>query len=823
MTTVTIAFEAKGERGREGADYDDSMDNYATGSPGKGRTISGSIVGKRGQTITFTRYAGGNRGLHVSYNGSAYEKNTSNGAHGGDGGGAAALVHNTQHIVIAGGGGGRGGRRGNSGGDAGSYATDSPAGDGTDGGTPYPEGGGGGNNGAGGTFGVKYEAGRAAWTGNSGGSYTGGDGGDGEAAGDGAGGGGAGFGGGGGGGGHGDNENSNSNNSGGGGGGDSMIHTTSTDDVYVSGTPTESFNTDTTAQVIITYSGTAVTLNANNNQFTFSTPTVFSNVSLTYNKTTSDTNITLTNFSDSITKTYTYTMSEVGNSNYTYNSTTPFSGTNINNVYIGTDNILYWNRPNPSATASIRFDVRATATVTGITETSFFTVVMEFNNKEPKFNSISDQAKYILSDQTVSWDLTGDFEGDEEYSFNSGGPYTSSDPSMNIYQSTLLVGTATYNITERKLYFDGSGLENDNIQSSFNVWVKDAYTSAVSSDTVTVTQYKRLYKHENIKSFDTTVSNTGFKTPSNVDIATLFQPKSLLNFVTPANTGKFSKSSSTPTPIPVDFSNIFGEYKSDYSGNSIISTDTGFQIGGTDIRHIYAAKKTSLDIFDTSPGRKNYRFSLTENTDVLIIVVGGGGAGKHGSKGGQGGHGGKIILHETTLFPGDYDLSFNVGAGESNDLYDQNTVTRRGGNSSITGTSNGGTLINYNTSLVAFLTPRVNNNNGGDNGPVVAGEGGNGDAQDGGFQLKYGVNTYDIGGGGGAGKIDGLPVIIDEGNGYYGGDNGDTYDNYNSPKPRNSNYGGGGGGGYTKIFAEKTTGSSGGHGLCAILFKPNTP
>lgn len=421
-------------------------------------------------------------------------------------------------------------------------------------------------------------------------------------------------------------------------------------------------------------------------------------------------------------------------------------------------------------------------------------------NADPKFNSISDQNKYILSGQTVSWDLTGDFEDDEEYSFNIGGPYTSSNPSIDIYQSTLLVGTATYSITERKLYFDGSGLEHDNIQSSFNVWVKDDYTSAVSSDTVFVTQYKRLYKHEIIKSFNTTVSNTGFKTPSNVDIATLFQPKSLLNFVTPANTGKFSKSSSTPTPTPVDFSNIFGEYNSDYSGNSIIDTDTGFQIGGTDIREIYAAKKTILDIFDTTPGTKKYRFSLTANTDVLIIVVGGGGAGNHGSKGGHGGHGGKIIVEDITLTPGDYDLSFNVGAGEDEDRYTE--VTRRGGDSSITSG-----LLTRSTAVANHLTAGgYNDNLGGDL---------NTDAQNGGFQLIYGGNTYDIGGGGGGGKKQKFRGSNAAGKGYFGGQNGYT----NTTPSTRAEYGGGGGGGYKNFPSGGEDGGSGGHGLCAILFK----
>lgn len=454
--------------------------------------------------------------------------------------------------------------------------------------------------------------------------------------------------------------------------------------------------------------------------------------------------------------------------------------------------------------------------------TTLTTQTMTLNAATPIFNAITPTSVGILSDQSYTWDLTfqsGTYDGDEQYSIfqspaNTYSAFTSTNHSAPITTGGVTRGTVTYYVSTRKLTFDGSGLEHDNVTSSFQVWVKDAITSSGygnASTRVTVTQHKRLFKHEISKSFTGTIANTGLITSSGVDISNLFQPKSFLDFPpTATNIGKFLNSSSTPT---VDYSNIFGEYKSNYSGNSIISTDTGFQIGGTDIRHIYAERQPSLDIFDTSPGRKNYRFSLTENTDVLIIVVGGGGAGNHGSQGGQGGHGGKIILHETTLIPGDYDLSFNVGAGE--DKNSSAAVTRRGGDSSITGTSNGGTIINYDT-FVGGLTPRVNNNNGGER---------SNDAQNGGFQLEYpdGV-TYDIGGGGGGGREDEktrfntITNVKERGIGYYGGQNGYTL---NTSTSRNSNYGGGGGGGFKRNNTSiRTDGGSGGHGLCAILFKP---
>lgn len=434
-------------------------------------------------------------------------------------------------------------------------------------------------------------------------------------------------------------------------------------------------------------------------------------------------------------------------------------------------------------------------------------------NATPIFNAIITPATVdILSDQTYTWDLTlqsGTYDGDEQYSIfqshtNTYSTPTFSDPSVPITNAsgTVTYGTVTYDISTRKLNFTGSGLEHDNVISYFQVFVKDAVTSSGygnPSTSLTVKQHKRLFKHETSKTFTQTIANTGLITTngraSGVDIATLFQPKSFLNFEhTSTIGGKFFSSSS-------DLSGVFGEYKSDYSGNSIISTDTGFQIGRTDIRHIYAERQPSLDIFDTSPGRKNYRFTLTANTSALIICVGGGGAGNHGNHGGQGGHGGKIIVQELTMSAGNYDLSFNVGAGQDAVNSDNSSTTRRGGDSSIIGNS-----LNSNTAVANQLTDWGYNDN-------LGGEAKN-DAQNGGFQLKYGGNTYDIGGGGGGGKKYGMV-----GDGYFGGQNGH---NTNSTQSTRAGIGGGGGGGFFgSIFDTiRTRGGSGGHGLCAILFKP---
>ena len=88
--------------------------------------------------------------------------------------------------------------------------------------------------------------------------------------------------------------------------------------------------------------------------------------------------------------------------------------------------------------------------------------------------------------------------------------------------------------------------------------------------------------------------------------------------------------------------------------------------------------------------------------------------------------------------------------------------------------------------------------------------------------MDYEGTIYNIGGGGGAGSEDtqsGLIItnVLESGKGYYGGQNGYTR---NTPTSRNSNYGGGGGGGFKRNNTNiRTDGGSGGHGLCAILFK----
>lgn len=465
MTTVTIAFEAKGERGRDANDYDDvhSDNNYGEGvSYGQGRTISGSIVGKRGQTITFTRYAGGNRGLNVYYHGDSGQYFAiENGWHGGEGGGAAALIHNTQHIVIAGGGGGRGGRYGNSGGNAGSYHRTVSGGSyqgGQDGGGGDRRGWGGWN-GNGGKGGDKYTAGRAAWDGNSGGNsidiYQGGHGGSGEGKSnsDGAGGGGAGWGGGGGGGGHGDDENAGQHNSGGGGGGDSMIHTTSTDDVYVSGNTDESFNTNTTAQVQITHLSQTVTLNANNNQFTFSTPTTFNDTTFSFEKDVLIETINLNNegvFSDTIAKTYTYfgRLGGSGNSFVKFPQTVVNLSTNTN-CHINPRGTLVLIR-RESIVETLELEVYTEATVTGITETSnTFTITLKFTNNPPTVTAITQSVHWNSIDNSFNFsgsDLDGDpltyriatTEGSSSY----GTSISDANNSVTVAGSQFIVGSS---------------------------------------------------------------------------------------------------------------------------------------------------------------------------------------------------------------------------------------------------------------------------------------------------------------------------------------------------------------------------------------------
>ena len=443
----------------------------------------------------------------------------------------------------------------------------------------------------------------------------------------------------------------------------------------------------------------------------------------------------------------------------------------------------------------------------------------------------------ILSDQTVNWNFgLVEYDFDEEYYLKNNNTYTliqrlirfgSGGVAVNnvfvdiLSSDGIKRGTVTYN-NQGYLSFTGSGTDNDGVQSTFEVWLKDpasVTTYGNLATTFTVTQYKRLYSPTSKTFTASTEPPTGLITASGVDIATLFQPKSFLNFTpTGTYTGKFFNSD-------IDYSTIFGEYNSTFSGDSIIDTDTGFQINGTDIRNIYAAKKTSLDIFDTTPGGgiRVYRFSLPQATEALLICVGGGGAGNHGSQGGQGGHGGKIIIQDVTLLSGNYVVQIGVGAGE--DIISDAPVTRRGGDSLIVlnynGSSNSYNTANISTQNFGTVTQLVNENNGGDrtyirneadkiksfyDNPAV-------NARDGGFQLDYEGTEYNIGGGGGAGRED----EEEEGNGYYGGQDGYTL---NTSTSRNSNYGGGGGGGFkSNNTGIRTDGGSGGHGLCAILFK----
>ena len=449
----------------------------------------------------------------------------------------------------------------------------------------------------------------------------------------------------------------------------------------------------------------------------------------------------------------------------------------------------------------------------------------------------------ILSDQTVNWVFgVVEYDFDEEYYIKNNGTYTlvrrfsrnggvvvePNEVVVDIHSSDGIKRGTVRNTEQGFLSFTGSGTDNDGVQSTFEVWLKDPDSVTPYGNlgtTFTVTQYKRLYKPTSKTFTASTEPPTGLITSNGVDIATLFQPKSFLNFTpTGTYTGKFFNSD-------IDYSTIFGEYSSTFSGDSKISTNTGFQINGTDIRHIYAAKKTSLDIFDTTPGTRNYRFSLPQATEALLICVGGGGAGNHGSQGGQGGHGGKIIIQDITLLSGNHIIQMRIGAGE--DKNSSAPVTRRGGDSFII--LNGPSTITYNTVNIpaqnfGTVTSLVNENDGGDRSYIpnraddvksfIDNPAEN--ARDGGFQLDYEGTIYNIGGGGGAGSEDtqsGLIItnVLESGKGYYGGQNGYTR---NTPTSRNSNYGGGGGGGFKRNNTNiRTDGGSGGHGLCAILFK----
>ena len=456
VMSIAVVFEARGERGRKLSEVPNNYTGRNNNNDyGQGRTIRATYNFTRGNRLVFRKYAGGAAGIDEDRGGFV------SGAPGGAA--AALLLGDTTDIVIAGGGGGMGARNGNHGGNAGSRVKSNTTG-GKDGGGRtlgggHTMGGKGGNQGTGGAGGNRYaDDNQNSTDGVAGGTRVGGNGGNGfNTAGDSGGGGGGGYGGGGGGGGHGDNNNEGDNNAGGGGGGDSFLHGSA----Y---SISESLNTNTTAQVIITYDGTDVTLNSDGAEFIVSTPTAFNNVSLSYDKTTTTTEVMLTNFSDSISKTYTYTLSVVDANHYIYGVVLPIYATNIDGVYIDADNILHWNRHNPSATASIRFDVRATATVTGITENSFFTVEMEFINRAPTVNAITQSVHWNSSN---TFDFSGsDLDGDSlSYSISTtanglyGASISDTNNSVTVVGSQFIV-ESSLNLTFRFFYIANDGFSN---------------------------------------------------------------------------------------------------------------------------------------------------------------------------------------------------------------------------------------------------------------------------------------------------------------------------------------------------------------------------
>ena len=426
--SIAVAFEARGERGRNLSEV--LNNNYTNGNNeyGQGRTITATYNFTRGDRLVFRKYDGGNGGDH---------SNSTTKWLGAPGGAAAALrLGDTTDIVIAGGGGGMGGRLGNDGGDAGSYQVSTAVAyhGGEDGGWMHKDWmrGRGGNQGIGGGGGGSYNDGNTlATAGANGGTRDGGNGGNGGTShGDGGGGGGGGFGGGGGGGGHGDNSDSNKNNSGGGGGGDSFLHSSAYGE-------SEILNTNTTAQVIITYDGTDVTLDDDGDEFIVSTPTTFNDTTFSFEKDRTG-GIFVSDiedegvFTEDIDKNFTFFARVAGSGN----SFTEFGSQNflqisptINRFRITLGGGRYFMEINRTASAveTIEMEVYTEATVTGITETSnTFIITLEFTNNPPTVTAIT---------QSVHWNSI-------DNSFNFSGSDLDGDPLT--YRIATTAGSSSY-------------------------------------------------------------------------------------------------------------------------------------------------------------------------------------------------------------------------------------------------------------------------------------------------------------------------------------------------------------------------------------------
>jgi hypothetical protein len=444
--SIAVVFEARGERGRNLSEVpgnytgDNNNNDY-----GQGRTITATYNFTRGNRLVFRSYAGGAAGSDPQAGGFVS---------GAPGGAAAALrLGDTTDIVIAGGGGGMGARNGNDGGDAGSRVQSNMAG-GQDGGGNNM-GGKGGNQENGGAGGSKYNDSSAGSTdGSTGGNRVGGDGGNGAGkAGDSGGGGGGGYGGGGGGGGHGDNDNEGGNNGGGGGGGDSFLHASA----Y---SVSESLNTNTTAQVIITYSGTDVTLNTDGAEFIVSTPTTFNDTTFSFTKDVLSGTINLSNegvFSDTITKTYTYFYRVKSVGSYVESPNALELSTNTS-LFITQNDVITFART-ASVVERIEMEVYTEATVTGITETSnTFTITLEFTNNPPTVTAITQSVHWNSIDNSFNFSGS-DLDGDPlSYSIATtagaalyGASISDANNSVTVAGSQFIVGSSN-NSTFRFFY-----------------------------------------------------------------------------------------------------------------------------------------------------------------------------------------------------------------------------------------------------------------------------------------------------------------------------------------------------------------------------------
>ena len=298
-------------------------------------------------------------------------------------------------------------------------------------------------------------------------------------------------------------------------------------------------------------------------------------------------------------------------------------------------------------------------------------------------------------------------------------------------------------------------------------------------------------------------STTNFKISNGDDLNTIFQPISLGTQIG-YNTG--FKVGGT------DLRSIFTAL------SSSAGSATGFNVNGNDLNTIFEPINLGRELIVHTAGASSNDviFSVVSGETMTVILVGGGGGGSSNARtasafsGGNGGAGGKIFIQNFGV--GKYTISYNIGGGGAGSTT-EDVVGGTGGSSTVTingttYTATGGAGGNVNLDGVGSQGTKsdaYNYNHGG----TAAVKNYSGDTTisrtdgEGGFVLTVDGTTYNIGGGG-AGGIS-----------YY------TDKDVNASFPGvggNGGYGGGGKGGDGNNNEKINNGISGGAGfLCVVV------